>query len=257
MLAKENKTWQIGRKIDKKLRGKIEKFNEADNLLDFSRLVLYNKNEKFMTNEYGKNTMDLDEVLCAKAAQGDRAAEETLVHRHTRLVRVCARPFFLAGGDSEDLIQEGMIGLITAIREYDPSRGARFRTFAATCVRRRLISVVRAAAGGKHIPLNESVSLDPSLVLAHQDLQGFGTAYPQGNPEDAVIHAEDLSALEEAIRTGLTQLESRVLTLYLEGLSYREIAEEVHRSTKAVDNAVQRVRRKVAQYLSHGEPSES
>lgn len=257
MFAKENKTWQIGRKIDKKLREKIEKFNEADNLLDFSRLVLYNKNEKFMTNEYGKNTMDLDEVLCAKAAQGDRAAEETLVHRHTRLVRVCARPFFLAGGDSEDLIQEGMIGLITAIREYDPSRGARFRTFAATCVRRRLISVVRAAAGGKHIPLNESVSLDPSLVLAHQDLQGFGTAYPQGNPEDAVIHAEDLSALEEAIRTGLTQLESRVLTLYLEGLSYREIAEEVHRSTKAVDNAVQRVRRKVAQYLSHGEPSES
>ena len=170
---------------------------------------------------------------------------------------MCARPFFLAGGDSEDLIQEGMIGLITAIREYDPSRGARFRTFAATCVRRRLISVVRAAAGGKHTPLNESVSLDPSLVLAHQDLQGFGTASLQGNPEDAVIHAEDLSALEEAIRTGLTGLEAQVLTLYLEGLSYREIAEEVHRSTKAVDNAVQRVRRKVAQYLSHGEPSKS
>ena len=93
-----------------------------------------------------------------------------------------------------------MIGLLTAIREYDPSRGARFRTFAATCVRRRLISVVRAAAGGKHTPLNESVSLDPSLVLAHQDLQGFGTASLQGNPEDAVIHAEDLSALEEAIQ---------------------------------------------------------
>ena len=117
--------------------------------------------------------------------------------------------------------------------------------------------MVRAAAGGKHTPLNESVSLDPSLVLAHQDLQGFGTASLQGNPEDAVIHAEDLSALEEAIRTGLTGLESQVLTLYLEGLSYREIAEEVHRSTKAVDNAVQRVRRKVAQYLSHGEPSKS
>ena len=175
-----------------------------------------------MTNESGKNSSYTDESLCAQAAAGDRTAEETLVHRHTRLVRMCARPFFLAGGDSEDLIQEGMIGLITAIREYDPSRGARFRTFAATCVRHRLISVVRAAAGGKHTPLNESVSLDPSLVLAHQDLQGFGTASLQGNPEDAVIHAE-----------------------------------EVHRSTKAVDNAVQRVRRKVAQYLSHGEPSKS
>ena len=226
-------------------------------MLDFSRLVLYNKNEKSMTNESGKNSSYTDESLCAQAAAGDRTAEETLVHRHTRLVRMCARPFFLAGGDSEDLIQEGMIGLLTAIREYDPSRGARFRTFAATCVRRRLISVVRAAAGGKHTPLNESVSLDPSLVLAHQDLQGFGTASLQGNPEDAVIHAEDLSALEEAIRTGLTGLEAQVLTLYLEGLSYREIAEKVHRSTKAVDNAVQRVRRKVAQYLSHGEPSKS
>ena len=180
-----------------------------------------------MTNESGKNSSYTDESLCAQAAAGDRTAEETLVHRHTRLVRMCARPFFLAGGDSEDLIQEGMIGLLTAIREYDPSRGARFRTFAATCVRRRLISVVRAAAGGKHTPLNESVSLDPSLVLAHQDLQGFGTASLQGNPEDAVIHAEDLSALEEAIRTGLTGLEAQVLTLYLEGLSYREIAEEV------------------------------
>ena len=196
-----------------------------------------------MTNESGKNSSYTDESLCAQAAAGDRTAEETLVHRHTRLVRMCARPFFLAGGDSEDLIQEGMIGLLTAI--------------AATCVRRRLISVVRAAAGGKHTPLNESVSLDPSLVLAHQDLQGFGTASLQGNPEDAVIHAEDLSALEEAIRTGLTGLEAQVLTLYLEGLSYREIAEEVHRSTKAVDNAVQRVRREVAQYLSHGEPSKS
>ena len=123
-----------------------------------------------MNAEYGKNTSITDETLCARAASGDRAAEETLVLRYSRLVRVCARPFFLAGGDSEDLIQEGMLGLLSAIREFRSDRGARFRTFAELCVRRRIISVVRAAAGGKHSPLNDYVSLDPSLFLAHRIL---------------------------------------------------------------------------------------
>ena len=190
-----------------------------------------------MNAEYGKNTSITDETLCARAASGDRAAEETLVLRYSRLVRVCARPFFLAGGDSEDLIQEGMLGLLSAIRE--------FRS-------------VRAAAGGKHSPLNDYVSLDPSLFLAHQDFTFFGTAYhQQRNPEDVVIHEENLSTLEEAIRKGLTGLEAQVLACYLHGLSYAEIAEEVQRSTKSVDNAVQRIRRKIAQYLSRGEYSES
>ena len=151
-----------------------------------------------------------------------------------------------------------MLGLLSAIREFRPDRGARFRTFAEVCVRRRIISVVRAAAGGKHTPLNDSVSLDPSLVLANQDFTSFGTAYhQQRNPEDVVIHEENLSALEEAIQKELTGLEAQVLALYLSGLSYAEIAEEVRRSTKSVDNAVQRVRRKIAQYLSRGEYSES
>ena len=129
---------------------------------------------------------------------------------------------------------------------------------AELCVRRRIISVVRAAAGGKHSPLNDYVSLDPSLFLAHQDFTFFGTAYhQQRNPEDVVIHEENLSTLEEAIRKGLTGLEAQVLACYLHGLSYAEIAEEVQRSTKSVDNAVQRIRRKIAQYLSRGEYSES
>ena len=208
--------------------------------------------------EYVKISEITDESLCARAASGDRAAEETLVLRHTRLVRACARPFFLAGGDSEDLIQEGMMGLLSAIREFRPQRGARFRTFAQVCVRRRILSVVRAAAAGKHTPLHDSVSLDPSLFLANQDFTSFGTAYHQHrNPEDVVIHEENLSALEDAIYQGLTRLEAQVLEHYLAGLSYAEIAEEVHRSTKAVDNAVQRIRRKIAQYLSRGEYSES
>ena len=103
-----------------------------------------------------------------------------------------------------------MLGLLSAIREFRSDRGARFRTFAELCVRRRIISVVRAAAGGKHSPLNDYVSLDPSLFLAHQDFTFFGTAYhQQRNPEDVVIHEENLSTLEEAIRKGLTGLEAR------------------------------------------------
>lgn len=191
-----------------------------------------------------------DEQLCAQVAAGDRCAEEALVLRHTRLVRMCARPFFLAGGDSEDLIQEGMLGLLAAIREFRPDRGARFATYAQVCIRRRIISAVRSAAGGRHAPLNDYVSLEPSLLLTDMESS-------PGNPEDLVIHQEALRALEKAIAARLTELEAQVLARFLEGSSYAEIAEAVGRSPKSVDNAVQRIRRKVARHLSHGESSES
>ena len=116
--------------------------------------------------------------------------------------------------------------------------------------------LIKAAASGKHIPLNNYVSLEPSLFLADQEVASLGAAYHgQGNPEDVVIHQENLRALEEAIQNQLTQLEAQVLARYLEGASYAEIAEEVNRSTKAVDNAVQRIRRKIARHLSHGDYS--
>lgn len=229
-----------------------------DNFLDFFFAVNYNVYEEIMNMEPFPNSSMTDEGLCARVVDGDRAAEETLVLRYSRLVRVCARPFFLAGGDSEDLIQEGMLGLLSAIREYRPDRGTQFRTFAELCIRRRIISAVKLAAGGKHSPLNNYVSLEPSLFLADQDIAPLGTAYQkQGNPEDVVIHQESLTDLEEAIQKQLTGLEAQVLARYLEGASYAEIAEEVQRSTKSVDNAVQRIRRKIARHLSHGEYSES
>ena len=104
-----------------------------------------------------------DEALCLSAAQGDPQAEAELVRRYSRLVRVCARPLFLAGGDSEDLIQEGMVGLLAAIRGFDPGRDAAFRTYAEICVRSHMLTAVRAAQGGKHAPLNHSVSYEPPL----------------------------------------------------------------------------------------------
>lgn len=187
-----------------------------------------------------------DERLCALALAGERSAEETLVLRHTRLVRMCARPFFLAGGDSEDLIQEGMLGLLAAIREFRPDRGARFATYAQVCVRRRIISAVRSASGGKHAPLNDYVSLE---LLSSET----GSA----DPEDLIIRRETFHALEADISGSLTRLEKQVLARYLEGESYAEIARAVGRSPKSVDNAVQRIRRKTAKVLSRGEASES
>ena len=187
-----------------------------------------------------------DERLCALALAGERSAEETLVLRHTRLVRMCARPFFLAGGDSEDLIQEGMLGLLAAIREFRPDRGARFATYAQVCVRRRIISAVRSASGGKHAPLNDYVSLELLSEEAGED-----------GPEDLIIRREAFHALEGDISESLTRLEKQVLARYLEGESYAEIAQAVGRSPKSVDNAVQRIRRKTAKVLSRGEASES
>ena len=116
---------------------------------------------------------DSDEVLCGRAAAGDRVAEERLVIRYNRLVRGCARPYFLAGGDSEDLIQEGMVGLLAAIREYDPSKAASFRTYAEVCIKNRLLSVIKAAARDKHTPLNNSVSFETPLFCGNGDRYAY------------------------------------------------------------------------------------
>ncbi len=203
-------------------------------------------NMKSIETDFNRIT---DERLCALAMAGERSAEEALVLRHTRLVRMCVRPFFLAGGDSEDLIQEGMLGLLAAIREFRPDRGARFATYARVCVRRRILSAVRTAAGGKHAPLNDYVSLEAALLPDAE-----ATA---GNPEEAMLRQEAFRDLKTAISGSLTRLEAQVLRLYLEGSSYAEIAEAVGRSPKSVDNAVQRIRRKTARVLSQGDASES
>ena len=175
-----------------------------------------------------------DEALCALAASGNREAEEVLVARYNRLVRTCARPFFLIGGDSEDLTQEGMVGLIKAVREYDAAKEASFRTFAEICIRNRLYSVLRAAARDKHSPLNQSVPLDTPFLDSNSYTSGTSHLAQQ-----------------------LSEFEAEILGYYLDGLSCREIAETVGKPPKSVDNAVQRIRRKVARQLQSGDLSGS
>ena len=193
-----------------------------------------------------------DEVLSALAASGDRAAEELLVARYHRLVRTCARPYFLAGGDSEDLTQEGMFGLLKAVREYDADKEASFRTFAEICIRSRLYSVLRDTARDKHKPLNQSVSLDTPDFDSNSYTSGTNNL-AQRNPEDSIIDRERTAALLSGVRKQLSEFEAKILGYYLDGLSCREIAEIVGKPPKSVDNAVQRIRRKVAQQLLSGE----
>ena len=197
-----------------------------------------------------------DEALCTLAASGNPAAEEILMERYTRLVRTCARPFFLAGGDSEDLTQEGMVGLLKAVREYDAEKAASFRTFAELCIRSRLYSVLRASAREKHIPLNQSVSLDTPCFDSNSYTSGTNNL-AQRDPEDDLIDREHTAALLSGVRKQLSDLEAKILGYYLDGLSCREIAETVGRSPKSVDNAVQRIRRKVAQHILSGDFSRS
>lgn len=197
-----------------------------------------------------------DEDLCALAASGNREAEEVLVTRYNRLVRTCARPFFLVGGDSEDLTQEGMVGLIKAVREYDADKEASFRTFAEICIRSRLYSVLRAAARDKHSPLNQSVPLDTPFLDSNSYTSGT-SHLAQRNPEDFLIDREHTAALLAGVRKQLSEFEAKILGYYLDGLSCREIAETVGKPPKSVDNAVQRIRRKVARQLRSGDFSGS
>ena len=192
-----------------------------------------------------------DEELLQKCRQGSPEAEETLIRRYGRVIRSLARPYFLTGGDSEDLIQEGMLGLLNAIRRYDPQEETSFRTFAELCIRRRLISALRKSTGTKNVSLDDCLSLESSLFDENQsrndNLRG---------PEELLIDREEAQKRYRNLLLLLSAYEQSVLRCFLRGMSYREIAEITKRSEKAVDNAVQRIRRKFAN-LPQGDISSS
>ena len=195
-----------------------------------------------------------DNDLQELGAAGDRGAEEALSERYVRLVRVCARPLFLAGGDSEDLLQEGMIGLLSAIRQYDPKSGASFRSFAEHCIRMRLLSAIKSASRMKHLPLNDGLSLEQLSEDPGSQFSAIPEIFRQ-DPENLVLARESTEELYAVFSQCLSKMEKRVLALYLDGFSYREIALRLGKDGKAVDNAVQRIRRKLARNLNPGDIS--
>jgi len=190
-----------------------------------------------------------DLQLVVKARNGDGQALDQLIRRYTGFVRLKASSYFLAGGDSEDLIQEGLIGLYKAVRDFRSDKETSFRSFAELCVTRQIITAIKTATRFKHSPLNTYVSF--SHTPAGQDPDGectLGDALPGpgvNDPSVCVISTEELQSLVFALGSGLSKLEADALKLYLEGSSYEEMAEDLGCDTKTIDNALQRVKRKI------------
>ena len=198
-----------------------------------------------------------DNELLSMADSGDKVAEEQLALRYARLVKICSRPFFLVGGDGEDLIQEGMLGLLSAIREFDLSMNTSFKTYAEICVKRRIYSAIKSASRKKHEPLNDMVSFDDVLSdESKTSAVSYGEAYRR-TPEEQVLGREGADEIIKTYSRCLSKFEVEILNLYLGGLSYSEIADNCGKTEKSVDNAVQRIRRKLARNLYPGDSSDS
>lgn len=195
-----------------------------------------------------------DDELIALYQEGESMAMDVLLERYKPMVRRKARSMFILGGDQEDLIQEGMVGLFKAVRDYDQGRDAGFETFARLCVSRQLYSAVQASARKKHQPLNSALSLNQSTAGEHEEggtdavLMNLLSAAPQSNPELQLIDRENLQDLQEWISTQLSSFEQQVLELYLTGMNYVEIAKVLNKSSKSTDNALQRIRQKLRRY---------
>jgi RNA polymerase sporulation-specific sigma factor len=192
-----------------------------------------------------------DEEIVDLAQQGDQFAIEFLVDKYKNFVRAKARSYFLIGADKEDIIQEGMIGLFKAIRDYRLDKLTSFRAFAELCITRQIITAIKTATRQKHIPLNSYVSLNKPIYDEESDrtLIDILSTNKITNPEDIIISREEFIFIEKKMGEILSSLEWKVLMAYLEGKSYQEIAAELKRHVKSIDNALQRVKRKLEKYL--------
>ncbi len=200
-------------------------------------------------SEFEKFLSMPDEEVAVLAQNGDGQALAYLLNKYKNFVRSKARSYFLIGADHEDIVQEGMIGLYKAIRDFQPSRLASFRSFAELCVKRQIITAIKAATRQKHVPLNSYVSLNKPLYDEESDrtlldvIEGRVT-----NPEDLYISQEDLARIQTQISEVLSDLERQVLEAFMDGKSYQEIAELLGRHVKSIDNALQRVKRKLFKF---------
>lgn len=192
-----------------------------------------------------------DEDIVLLCHDGDPIAEEYLLSKYKNFVRSKARSYFLIGADHEDIVQEGMIGLYKAIRDYRSDKLSSFRAFAELCITRQIITAIKTATRQKHIPLNSYVSLNKPLYDEESDrtLMDVIVEGKLSNPEDLIISQEDLDSIHAKINEVLSGLEQEVLNLYLDGKSYQEIAVYLNRHVKSIDNALQRVKRKLEKYL--------
>ena len=192
-----------------------------------------------------------DEEIVQLCHDGDTMAEEFLLNKYKNFVRSKARSYFLIGADHEDIVQEGMIGLYKAIRDYKQEKLSSFRAFAELCITRQIITAIKTATRQKHIPLNSYVSLNKPLYDEESDrtLLDIIMEGNSGNPEEMIINQENLGNRHRKINEVLSGLEQEVLAAYLDGKSYQEIAETLGRHVKSIDNALQRVKRKLEKYL--------
>ena len=216
---------------------------------DFDNLIPEEEEESDLLNSrYGSMT---DEQIVQLSHEGDSAAEEFLLNKYKNFVRSKARSYFLIGADHEDIVQEGMIGLYKAIRDFKPEKLSSFRAFAELCITRQIITAIKTATRQKHIPLNSYVSLNKPLYDEESDRTLLDVIMEGriADPEEMIINRENLGNIHNKISEVLSGLEQEVLRSYLDGKSYQEIAESLGRHVKSIDNALQRVKRKLEKYL--------
>lgn len=196
-----------------------------------------------------------DEQVAELSREGDVLAEEYLLDKYKNFVRSKARSYFLIGADHEDIVQEGMIGLYKAIRDFRPEKLSSFRAFAELCVTHQIITAIKTATRQKHIPLNSYISLNKPLYdeESERTLMDVIVEGHDSNPEDIFINRESLGNISAKMNEILSGLERDVLEAYLDGKSYQEIAEQLGRHAKSIDNALQRVKRKLEKYLQEKE----
>nr|WP_206702666.1 RNA polymerase sporulation sigma factor SigH [Bacillus sonorensis] len=192
-----------------------------------------------------------DEQVIEMVHVGDSDALDYLITKYRNFVRAKARSYFLIGADREDIVQEGMIGLYKSIRDFREDKLTSFKAFAELCITRQIITAIKTATRQKHIPLNSYVSLDKPIYDEESDrtLLDVISGAKVMNPEELIINQEEFDDIELKMGELLSDLERKVLTLYLDGRSYQEISEELNRHVKSIDNALQRVKRKLEKYL--------
>ncbi|MCT4663388.1 MAG: RNA polymerase sporulation sigma factor SigH [Tissierellales bacterium] len=207
--------------------------------------------ESCITTMYADYRVLVDEEIVKRAQENDDLALEYIIRKYKNFVKAKAKSYFLIGADREDIIQEGMIGLYKSVRDFKADKSSSFRAFADLCVTRQIITAIKTATRQKHIPLNSYISLNKPIFDEESDrtLMDIMTSIQVNDPEDLVINRENVFDIECKIGEVLSKLECQVLAYYLEGKTYHEIAELLGRHVKSIDNALQRVKRKVEKCL--------